>query len=158
MMTAMANWFGNGKRGLLLAFWSINANVGNIVGLMGCSIIQNQLKQPWTTNFFFASVFTCLIAVIVVLFLQPKPEPSKDSMIESIVEVKESEVEDQPPQRDINIFTVFLVPRVPFYVISYSLVKACVNGLLFWVKCLLLSSLHIWQSSNFQSRRRTFPP
>lgn len=39
MMTAMANWFGKGKRGILLAIWSINANVGNIVGLVGCSII-----------------------------------------------------------------------------------------------------------------------
>lgn len=70
MMTAMANWFGKGKRGILLAIWSINANVGNIVGLVGCSIIQNSLHRPWSTNFFFASILTAGIAVLIILFLK----------------------------------------------------------------------------------------
>jgi len=28
----MGNWFGKGKRGLLIGIWSGNASIGNIIG------------------------------------------------------------------------------------------------------------------------------
>jgi sugar phosphate permease len=40
MMATMGHWFGKGKRGLLLAFWSVNANIGNILGSVVCSNLK----------------------------------------------------------------------------------------------------------------------
>ena len=40
VMGVMGNWFGKGKRGLLMGLWSINANVGNIVASVMCNIIE----------------------------------------------------------------------------------------------------------------------
>lgn len=39
IMGVMGNWFGKGNRGLLMGVWAINANVGNIIASVMCSII-----------------------------------------------------------------------------------------------------------------------
>jgi hypothetical protein len=33
----------------------------------------------------------------------------------------------------MNVFRAFLLPRVPFYVIGYAMLKGCIYGLLFWL-------------------------
>lgn len=40
VMGVMGNWFGKGGRGLLMGIWGINANIGNIIASVMCSIIQ----------------------------------------------------------------------------------------------------------------------
>ena len=40
VMTVVGNWFGKGKRGLLMGFWAINANVGNIIASILCNILE----------------------------------------------------------------------------------------------------------------------
>lgn len=39
VMAVMGNWFGKGKRGLLMGFWAINSNVGNIMASVLCNIL-----------------------------------------------------------------------------------------------------------------------
>lgn len=39
VMGIMGNWFGKGKRGLLMGVWGINANIGNIIASVMCNII-----------------------------------------------------------------------------------------------------------------------
>lgn len=69
MMATMGNWFGKGKRGLLLAFWSVNANIGNIVGSVVCSNLST-----WEMNVFVTASLSIVIAILIILFLQPKPK------------------------------------------------------------------------------------
>lgn len=85
MMATMGNWFGKGRRGLLLAFWSVNANVGNIVGSVVCS----NLHENWKLNVFVTSIIAASIGVVIILLLQPAPKPSsivEDSIKQSLVE------------------------------------------------------------------------
>lgn len=72
MMATMGNWFGKGRRGLLLAFWSVNANVGNIVGSVVCS----NLKENWKMNVFVTACICAGIGLVIILFLKPKPVPA----------------------------------------------------------------------------------
>lgn len=82
MMATMGNWFGKGRRGLLLAFWSVNANVGNIVGSIVCSNLKT-----WEMNVFVTSSLSISIALLIILFLQPKPKelPSSLTMEKSLL-------------------------------------------------------------------------
>jgi OPA family glycerol-3-phosphate transporter-like MFS transporter 1/2 len=66
----VGNWFGKGKRGLLMGFWAINANVGNIIALIACNILDQKFKLSWTYNFFFTGFFTLAIAIICIIFLK----------------------------------------------------------------------------------------
>jgi len=40
VMGIVGNWFGKGKRGLLMGFWGINSNIGNIIALILCNILD----------------------------------------------------------------------------------------------------------------------
>lgn len=68
MMATMGNWFGKGRRGLLLAFWSVNANVGNIVGSVVCSFLND-----WRLNVVVTAIISAAIGLLVMVFLKPKP-------------------------------------------------------------------------------------
>jgi len=70
MMATMSNWFGKGRRGLLLAFWSVNANVGNILG----SVVCENLNENWKLNVLVTASISVVIGLIIILFLQPKPK------------------------------------------------------------------------------------
>jgi sugar phosphate permease len=70
VMGIVGNWFGKGKRGLLMGFWGINANVGNIIALVLCNILDQSNKLPWTYNFIVTGCFTVGIGVSCILFLK----------------------------------------------------------------------------------------
>jgi len=38
LVAIMGNWFGKDSRGILLGLWSINSNLGNILGYAFCSL------------------------------------------------------------------------------------------------------------------------
>jgi sugar phosphate permease len=69
----MGNWFSKGRRGLLMGFWAINGNIGNIIGSIICNVIQYNWQLPWTYNFIFTGCFTILVGLIVIWFLKGKP-------------------------------------------------------------------------------------
>lgn len=69
----IGNWFGKGKRGLLMGFWAVNANVGNIIALIMLNILDQTEHLNWTYNFIFTGLFTLLIAFLCMKFLQEKP-------------------------------------------------------------------------------------
>lgn len=70
VMGIVGNWFGKGKRGLLMGFWAINANVGNIIALVLCNIIDQELHGNWTTNFLVTGGFTIGVAILCLALLK----------------------------------------------------------------------------------------
>jgi sugar phosphate permease len=79
----MGNWFGKGKRGLLMGFWAMNSNVGNIIALVLCNILDQSLHLHWTFNFFTTGSFATFIAILCFFFLKEKPQPQRDSLTTS---------------------------------------------------------------------------
>lgn len=74
IMGIMGNWFGKGKRGLLMGIWGINGNIGNIIALVLCDILDQEQKLPWTYNFLVTGSFTIVIGILCLLFLSEKPK------------------------------------------------------------------------------------
>lgn len=70
VMGVVGNWFGKGKRGLLMGFWGINANVGNIIALVLCNILDQENGLPWTYNFLVTGGFTVAVGLTCLAFLQ----------------------------------------------------------------------------------------
>lgn len=73
ILTAMGNWFGKSNRGLLMGVWGINANIGNIIGLVLCNIIEEDEHWSWSSNFLFTGGISIFIGIMIFLFLQEKP-------------------------------------------------------------------------------------
>jgi OPA family glycerol-3-phosphate transporter-like MFS transporter 1/2 len=69
----MANWFGKGKRGLVMGIWNAHTSVGNIVG----TVMASMLLPPfcgWGWAFIAPGMFMGVAAVLVWLFLVAQPE------------------------------------------------------------------------------------
>lgn len=76
VMGVIGNWFGKQKRGLLMGFWAVNANVGNIIALVLLNILKNA-KFDWMYNFIITGCLCMLIAGLVLVFLKEKPEDAE---------------------------------------------------------------------------------
>ena len=71
VVTIMANWFGHGKRGLVMGVWNAHTSVGNIMGsLMAASMLQ----YGWGYSFVVPGLLIIGVGILVYLFLVVEPQ------------------------------------------------------------------------------------
>ena len=70
MVTVMANWFGKGRRGLIMGLWNSHTSLGNILGslIAGAFVTYN-----WGLSFIVPGVIIASVGFILFLFLVPRP-------------------------------------------------------------------------------------
>ncbi|KAI7756537.1 hypothetical protein M8C21_008740 [Ambrosia artemisiifolia] len=94
VVAVMGNWFGKGKRGLIMGVWNSHTSVGNIVGSVVASSV---LGFGWGWAFLLPGVLILVVSVFVFLFLVVNPEsiglelPGEDDEEEETGLVKNSE-------------------------------------------------------------------
>jgi OPA family glycerol-3-phosphate transporter-like MFS transporter 1/2 len=66
----MANWYGKGKRGLVMGIWNAHTSLGNIAGTVVASAC---LQYGWGYSFVVPGVAISVLGVIVFLFLVVQP-------------------------------------------------------------------------------------
>ena len=103
MVTIVANWFGHGKKGLIMGIWNSHTSVGNILGSLLAGtlrlefikkiIVQNSFPMyfflknntflncsgiyvdtSWGLSFIVPGLITALVGVLNWFVLVPKPE------------------------------------------------------------------------------------
>ena len=71
VVTVMANWFGHGKRGLVMGVWNAHTSVGNILGsLMAASMLQ----YGWGYSFVVPGLLIIGVGILINLFLVVEPQ------------------------------------------------------------------------------------
>jgi MFS transporter, OPA family, solute carrier family 37 (glycerol-3-phosphate transporter), member 1/2 len=71
VVTAMGNWFGKSKRGLIMGIWNGHTNVGNILG----KVIPNAvLDINWSLALIVPAIIMGFVALLIQLFLVVHPE------------------------------------------------------------------------------------
>ncbi|KAL4488545.1 hypothetical protein ABPG72_013113 [Tetrahymena utriculariae] len=73
VVACMGNWFGNGKKGLLMGIWGTNGNVGNMIGYFVQDLAVNVLDLNWKFVLFIIGIFLLIIGSIVIFNLEPYP-------------------------------------------------------------------------------------
>ena len=71
VVTVIANWFGKGKRGVIMGIWNSHTSVGNILGSLIAGFFVN---YNWGLSFIIPGVLMCCIGSLVYLFLVPSPK------------------------------------------------------------------------------------
>ncbi|KAL0627064.1 Glucose-6-phosphate exchanger SLC37A2 [Plecturocebus cupreus] len=71
VVTCVGNWFGKGKRGLIMGIWNSHTSVGNILGSLIAGIWVN---GQWGLSFVVPGIITATMGVITFLFLIEYPE------------------------------------------------------------------------------------
>ncbi|XP_034995040.1 glucose-6-phosphate exchanger SLC37A2 isoform X2 [Zootoca vivipara] len=71
VVTCVGNWFGKGKRGLIMGIWNSHTSVGNILGSL---IAGAWVSNAWGLSFIVPGIIIASMGVICFLFLIEYPE------------------------------------------------------------------------------------
>ncbi|XP_037697801.1 glucose-6-phosphate exchanger SLC37A2 isoform X1 [Choloepus didactylus] len=71
VVTCVGNWFGKGKRGLIMGIWNSHTSVGNILGSLIAGVWVN---GQWGLSFVVPGAITAAMGIFTFLFLIEYPE------------------------------------------------------------------------------------
>ena len=70
----MGNWFGKGKRGLIMGIWNSHTSVGNILG----SVIAGAFASyNWGLSFIVPGAIIATMGLIALILLRPRKNSLK---------------------------------------------------------------------------------
>ncbi|KAM1787566.1 hypothetical protein ACFX11_037947 [Malus domestica] len=143
VVAVIGNWFGKGKRGLIMGIWNAHTSVGNISGsLLAASV----LDYGWGWCFIVPGVFIAVGGVIVFFFLAAYPEDIGFSFPPNSAPNLEATADDE----EANIKKGFIVEGETRTVrrigsvsrTSIGLIQACtIPGVIPFALCLFFSKL-----------------
>ncbi|XP_034971422.1 glucose-6-phosphate exchanger SLC37A1 isoform X1 [Zootoca vivipara] len=70
VVTCIGNWFGKGRRGLIMGLWNSHTSVGNILGSL---IAGYWVSTSWGLSFVVPGVIIALMGIVCFLFLIEHP-------------------------------------------------------------------------------------
>ncbi|XP_019921395.3 glucose-6-phosphate exchanger SLC37A2 isoform X1 [Magallana gigas] len=74
VVTCVGNWYGKGKRGLIMGIWNSHTSVGNILGSLIAGIFVN---TAWGWSFIVPGIIIGTLGILVFFFMVPSPEEVK---------------------------------------------------------------------------------
>uniref|UniRef100_A0A8D0RP12 Solute carrier family 37 member 2 n=1 Tax=Sus scrofa TaxID=9823 RepID=A0A8D0RP12_PIG len=84
VVACVGNWFGKGKRGLIMGIWNSHTSVGNILGSLIAGI---WVDEQWGLSFIVPGIITAIMGLITFFFLIEYPE----------------DVDCTPPQHHVSV-------------------------------------------------------
>ncbi|KAG7260677.1 hypothetical protein CRUP_015499 [Coryphaenoides rupestris] len=74
VVTCISNWFGKGRRGLIMGLWNSHTSVGNILGSL---IAGSYVSSNWGMSFIVPGIIIAAMGVVCFLFLIEHPNDLK---------------------------------------------------------------------------------
>ncbi|KAG2469936.1 PDE9A phosphodiesterase, partial [Polypterus senegalus] len=71
VVACVGNWFGKGKRGLIMGIWNSHTSVGNILGSLIAGVF---VSTSWGLSFIVPGIIIAVMGVVCFFFLVEKPE------------------------------------------------------------------------------------
>uniref|UniRef100_H3DQ91 Major facilitator superfamily (MFS) profile domain-containing protein n=2 Tax=Tetraodon nigroviridis TaxID=99883 RepID=H3DQ91_TETNG len=80
VVTCIGNWFGKGRRGLIMGLWNSHTSVGNILGSL---IAGYWVSSNWGLSFIVPGIIIAVMGVVCFLFLIEHPNDLKRMHLQS---------------------------------------------------------------------------
>ncbi|KAH9496783.1 hypothetical protein Btru_009431 [Bulinus truncatus] len=71
VVACVGNWFGKGKRGLIMGIWNAHTSVGNILGSVIAGVF---VEDSWGWSFVVPGLIIAAVGILVFLLLVPRVE------------------------------------------------------------------------------------
>jgi len=153
VVSVMANWFGKGRRGLIMGLWNSHTSLGNIFGsLVAGAFVQSN----WGLSFTVPGVIIAGVGFLLFLVLVPRPQdlgfleedmPFESSETNPLLDDEEGDKEDEPTQSDnievqvrsggdeeaISFLGALSIPGVVEFSLSLFFAKLVSYTFLYWL-------------------------
>lgn len=134
VVTCVGNWYGKGKRGLIMGIWNSHTSVGNILGSLIAGVWVN---HAWGWSFVVPGIIIGALGVLVFFFLVPEPATvGCDKPVHHIAgEEDEALIKKEEPAEDkaISFYRALLIPGVIEFSLCLFFAKLVSYTFLFWL-------------------------
>ncbi|XP_021346442.1 glucose-6-phosphate exchanger SLC37A2-like isoform X3 [Mizuhopecten yessoensis] len=153
VVSCMGNWYGKGKRGLIMGIWNSHTSVGNILGSL---IAGSFVTGAWGWSFVLPGIIIGILGVLVFFLLVPDPadvgcslpdhqgtnvtsndeDRAKEPDIESEEEYSSSTnfvKKKGQPDKPIGFFAALRIPGVVEFSLCLFFAKLVSYTFLFWL-------------------------
>ncbi|XP_052804863.1 glucose-6-phosphate exchanger SLC37A2-like [Mya arenaria] len=144
VVTCVGNWYGKGKRGLIMGIWNSHTSVGNILGSLIAGIWVN---TAWGWSFVVPGIIIASLGVLVFLFMAPEPsivdcpeppheqgqvEPAEAEETEALIK-KGNEADGPKRNEAVTIWRALSIPGVIEFSLCLFFAKLVSYTFLFWL-------------------------
>jgi len=152
VVSVMANWFGKGRRGLIMGLWNSHTSLGNIFG----SLIAGAFVQSnWGLSFTVPGVIIAGVGFLLFLVMVPRPQdlgfsdedmPNENSETEPLLDEEDGDKEEEPThsvdldvqvrggeEEAISFRGALFIPGVVEFSISLFFAKLVSYTFLYWL-------------------------
>ena len=140
----IANWFGKGRRGLIMGLWNSHTSLGNILGSLVAGAFVN---YNWGLSFTVPGVIIAAVGFLLFLFLVPQPQdvglsPSAAGERREEEPLLDSETEDGAPDllldspdsdKAIGFISALRIPGVVEFSLCLFFSKLVSYTFLYWL-------------------------
>lgn len=143
VVTCMANWFGKGKRGLIMGIWNSHTSLGNILGTV---IAASFVTENWALSFIIPGLIIAALGVLVFFFMVPDPslvslpnpnnkeEESPVNYDDKTKEAQATEVEMHPrDDKAVGLKQALAIPGVVEFSLCLFFAKLVSYTFLYWL-------------------------
>ncbi|XP_071843518.1 glucose-6-phosphate exchanger SLC37A2-like isoform X2 [Apostichopus japonicus] len=140
VVAVVGNWFGKGKRGLIMGIWNSHTSVGNILGSVVAGIF---VQDEWGWSFIVPGLIIAGMGMIVFCFLVVYPsdvgcQPPVQERQGAGNQEQTLDLSQQPP---ITFCGALLIPGVIEFSLCLFFAKLVSYSFLFWLPFYLLNNL-----------------
>ncbi|CAG2114346.1 unnamed protein product, partial [Medioppia subpectinata] len=153
VVTAVGNWFGDSKKGLLFGIWGFHTTLGNILGAL---IAGAFVEYNWGLSFIVPGIIAIAVAVVCFLFLIPCPQDvglSADANDSHNIESNNTngeeivKIDDNMDNTAISFFGALLLPGVIEYSVCLFFSKLVTYTFMYWLPLYINNSSLFYHSS-----------
>uniref|UniRef100_A0A8C8FS24 Major facilitator superfamily (MFS) profile domain-containing protein n=1 Tax=Oncorhynchus tshawytscha TaxID=74940 RepID=A0A8C8FS24_ONCTS len=149
VVTCIGNWFGKGRRGLIMGIWNSHTSVGNILGSL---IAGYWVSSNWGLSFIVPGLIIAAMGIICFLFLiereycynwdtellLPQDNSSVSVPVQQVVVVKS---ESEPSA--ISFMGALRIPGVIEFSLCLLFAKLVSYTFLFWLPLYITKTAHL---------------
>uniref|UniRef100_A0A8C1KHP1 Solute carrier family 37 member 1 n=1 Tax=Cyprinus carpio TaxID=7962 RepID=A0A8C1KHP1_CYPCA len=147
VVTCIGNWFGKGRRGLIMGLWNSHTSVGNILGSL---IAGYYVSSNWGLSFIVPGVIIAAMGVICFLFLiehdslkniKKKILPESIGVCVPVQQVVVVKSEAEPSA--ISFMGALRIPGVVEFSLCLLFAKLVSYTFLFWLPLYITKAAHL---------------
>ncbi|NXD01024.1 G6PT3 protein, partial [Certhia familiaris] len=152
VVACVGNWFGKGKRGLIMGIWNSHTSVGNILGSL---IAGAWVSSAWGLSFVVPGIIITTVGIICFFFLVEYPEDvdcspplhhvsCADSQRACLSSVDHSNSPKEPAEEPeaISFFGALRIPGVVEFSLCLLFAKLVSYTFLYWLPLYIVNVAH----------------
>lgn len=142
VVSIVANWFGKGKRGLIMGIWNAHTSVGNIMGTVTAAAL---LSWGWGWSFVVPGLMMIFLGIVIFCFLVVQPSdvglPSPEQAQYELLHSEDSlghvapkkPLSDPESHESIHFMDAWRIPGVSAYAFCLFFAKLIAYTFLYWL-------------------------